>query len=140
VALTRAADHLAITWAEKRGGKKAGRSSLLPDLALREPDPSEAPVLLPERPRPAAAAPTADPGAAVLARLKGWRAAAARAAGVPAAFLIDDRSLDRIVTTMPTTQDDLAAIDGIGPLLARRFAERILPLLSEPGGSRPAAQ
>ncbi len=141
VALTRAADRLAITWAEKRGGKKAGRSPLLPDLALREPDASDVPVLLPERPRPAAAAaPTADPGAAVMARLRNWRAAAARAAGVPAAFLLDDRSLDRIVATMPATQDDLAAIDGIGPLLARRFAGRILPLLSEPGGSRPAAQ
>ncbi|CAB4711890.1 unannotated protein [freshwater metagenome] len=141
VALTRAADRLAITWAEKRGGKKAGRSPLLPDLALREPDASDVPVLLPERPRPAAAAaPTADPGAAVMARLRNWRAAAARAAGVPAAFLLDDRSLDRIVATMPVTQDDLAAIDGIGPLLARRFAGRILPLLSEPGGSRPAAQ
>jgi superfamily II DNA helicase RecQ len=138
VSLTRAVDRLAITWAERRNNKKAGRSPLLPDLGVvQQPDNDLAP-LPPEIRRPSVQA-TADPLAVPLKRLTTWRTNAARAAGVPATFLLDDATLRLIAERSPTTEHDLAVVEGVGPLLARRFASRILPLLSEPADSSHAA-
>ncbi len=134
VSLTRAVDRLAVTWAERRNNKKAGRSPLLPELgAVQQPDNDLAP-LPPEIRRPSAPTPT-DPIAVMLKGLTTWRTNAARAAGVPADFLLDDATLRRIAERRPNSEHDLAAIEGVGPFLARRFAPRILPLLSEPADS-----
>ena len=72
---------------------------------------------------------TADPVADRVVRLTTWRKAAARAAGIPADFVLDDATLSCIAETSPTSEAELAAIEGVGPLLAKRFAPRILPLL-----------
>lgn len=138
VSLTRAVDRLAVTWAERRNNKKASRSPLLPDLGtVHQPEQDLAPPP-PEIRRQSAPTPT-DPIAVVLKGLTTWRTNAARAAGVPADFLLDDATLRRIAERRPNSEHDLAAVEGVGPLLARRFAPRILPLLSEPVDSSHAA-
>ena len=128
VAVTRAVDRLAITWAERRNGVNASRSPLLPafDPSVEPDEPVPPP---PELVRPRRPEPTVDP---VAARLTYWRAKAAQAAGVPPSFVLDDAALARVVTARPTDVEALAAVDGVGPILARRFADRILPLISPP--------
>jgi DNA helicase-2/ATP-dependent DNA helicase PcrA len=135
VALTRATDRLAVTWAERRNGVKVERSPLLPDVGSAGttgdvvdgigPLPAALHDRVQSRRSKTAAV---DP---VLAALIGWRRRAARAAGVAASFILSDETLQQIVTARPRDEDELAAVPGVGPLAARRFAARILPLLDE---------
>jgi DNA helicase-2/ATP-dependent DNA helicase PcrA len=138
VALTRAVDRLAVSWATRRNGKNAVRSPLLPDLEAEAAPDIE--VVLPSTTRSTPPPTGTDPVGDAVRRLTTWRTGAARAAGIPANFLLDDATLRRIAETAPTSETELAAIEGVGPLLAKRFAPRILPLLSAPGDSDRVAQ
>jgi DNA helicase-2/ATP-dependent DNA helicase PcrA len=126
VALTRAVDRLAVTWCDRRGGRTAGRSPLLPDL---DSVPAEPTVDLPVLPR-RAAKPAATIEELVHGDLVAWRARAAMASGVPPAFVVDDATLRRIAAKCPIDEESLAAIDGVGALMARRLASRVLPIVT----------
>ncbi|MFN5605135.1 MAG: HRDC domain-containing protein, partial [Actinomycetes bacterium] len=66
----------------------------------------------------------------VLRELHAWRHAAGRAAQVEASLLCSDATLALIAERRPTSVDELADIDGVGPLLARRAGTRILEAVS----------
>jgi ribonuclease D len=66
---------------------------------------------------------------AELAALVGWREEAARAARVPPTAVLDDDLLETVAERRPTDRDELAAIPGLGPLLAARVGDGLLAAL-----------
>jgi DNA helicase-2/ATP-dependent DNA helicase PcrA len=62
--------------------------------------------------------------------LDAWRRQAARAARVDETTVLDDRTLGAVAAADPTTLDELAAVPGFGPLMARRHGPRILAALA----------
>lgn len=130
VALTRAVDRLAVTWSLRRNGTRSERSPLLPSLDSVDP-PSDAGLTPHHFAR--LARPATTPEDLVFARLSEWRTRAALAAGVPPTFVLDDATLRRVAAARPSNVDQLAAIEGIGPMAARRFAPRVLAVI-ESGG------
>jgi superfamily II DNA helicase RecQ len=55
----------------------------------------------------------------------------ARLSGLPPATVCSDAALARIAASRPASIDALAAIDGIGPLAARRFGPRLLAIIAD---------
>ena len=127
VALTRAADRLVLTYARNRRGRSRERSSLIEGLNVRPtvsaPDPhlsqayrARRSVLLPSDP--------------VLEELEAWRSAAGRAVQLAPQVFCPDDVLSRIAILRPRTEPELAAIEGVGSLLAGRVGVRILEAVS----------
>jgi DNA helicase II / ATP-dependent DNA helicase PcrA len=61
--------------------------------------------------------------------LQKWRAARMKLTGLPAASILGDDVIDRIVEAHPTTVDELAAIEGIGKVRAVALGEQLLKCL-----------
>jgi DNA helicase-2/ATP-dependent DNA helicase PcrA len=151
VAMTRAEDELRCSWAAHRTfGARASERRLTPwlaGLAERGPDRRREPVPPAEwsqrradwRDRLAGlksdlAGAGARPAAAdALGALLAWREEQARAARVEPVALVDDRLLEAIAEARPSTTDELAAIPGMGPLLAGRIGPGLLAALSPAG-------
>jgi DNA helicase II / ATP-dependent DNA helicase PcrA len=155
VAMTRAEDELRCTWAASRtfSGKAAERrmTPWLAGLADRQrvgsngngsgraqgahgggPAPGWQEHLAEQRAGLAAAAAAAGdrpvPSPA-LAALHAWREESARAARADPAAVIDDRLLELIAERRPATREELAAVPGMGPLLAARVGDGLLAAL-----------
>ena len=148
VAMTRAEQELIVTWATSRtttagATTQRRRSSLLARVGAPGLDADDVVD-------GAAGAPTDDPHAALtalraahldaptaldaqLAALRTWRAGAARLAGVMPELVLPDRALAAIANAAPRDADELAAVHGVGPLVARRYGNRILAVLTSPG-------
>jgi DNA helicase-2/ATP-dependent DNA helicase PcrA len=62
--------------------------------------------------------------------LREWRRQRAREDGVPAYVILHDRHLDGVARRAPTTLDELAACDGIGPTKLDRYGDDILAVLA----------
>lgn len=123
VALTRAADRLVLTYARSRRGRKRDRSPLLEGTNHRdEPSPPDT-SLREEFRRRRSELFVVDP---VWEELLKWRETAGRAAQVPPRTLCPDDVLRRIATAEPLSETELAAIPGVGPMMARRVGPRIL--------------
>jgi DNA helicase-2/ATP-dependent DNA helicase PcrA len=144
VAMTRAADELRCTWAALRtfGGTPVERrlTPWLAGLAERQRRRPEAPVgppadwqarLAEQRARLVSAAPVLSP---TLTALHAWRDESARAARVEPTALVDDHLLEVIADSRPATQDELAAVPGMGRLLAARVGDGLLAALHSPTG------
>jgi DNA helicase-2/ATP-dependent DNA helicase PcrA len=154
VAMTRAEDELRCTWAARRsfGGKAMERrlSPWLAGLADRQRsasngngnwrDRGDAPRrgaapgwqehLSEQRAELAAAAARDRPAASpALAALHAWREESARAARADPAAVIDDRLLELIAEREPATREELAAVPGMGTLLAERVGDGLLAAL-----------
>jgi DNA topoisomerase-3 len=77
---------------------------------------------------------TARPGPpaadqALTERLKQWRLAEARKAGVPAFRILHDRTLLAIAAAQPDDEDELLGVAGIGPALLKRYGAPILAVV-----------
>ncbi len=66
----------------------------------------------------------------LLAALRRWRAARARAAGVPGHVICDDRTLQVIATARPTSRAQLAALPGMRPGRLARWGDDLLDLVA----------
>jgi len=153
VAMTRAEDELGCTWAASRtfGGKAAERrlTPWLAGLADRQragsngdgtdgagaprtgPAPGWQEHLAEQRAglaTAAAAGVSPDPSPALVA-LQAWREESARAARADPEAVIDDRLLEVIAERRPATREELAAVPGMGPLLAARVGDGLLAAL-----------
>ena len=142
VAMTRAEDELRCSWAAERtfGGRTSERrlSPWLAGLAERQrarpaDDGSEPAVdwrerLAAQRAELAEATSTRTPSPTLTALLA-WREEQARAARVEPAALVDDQLLEAIAEASPATPDELAAIPGMGRLLAARIGPGLLAAL-----------
>ncbi|HVX18574.1 MAG TPA: ATP-dependent DNA helicase UvrD2 [Acidimicrobiales bacterium] len=58
-----------------------------------------------------------------------WRSQEARRGAVPAAVVLPDKVLHELAQRAPTTADDLALVDGLGPLLVSRYGSTLLAVL-----------
>ena len=63
--------------------------------------------------------------------LKAWRLEQARADGVPAYVVFNDRTLEELSSARPRTVDELLAINGIGPAKVDRYGDQILAIVEE---------
>ncbi len=140
VAMTRAQRELRITWAEQRtfSGKVVDRrrSPLLEPLlspgavpeATPDPDDTWLAELAVQRDL-LAGAPTTEPAFESLRR---WRDGTARAARIDPDAVLPDHVLHRVVAARPRSVDELGAVRGVGPVLARRFGSAMLAALAAP--------
>ena len=159
VALTRAADEVHCTWAERRtfGSRSVARSPspLLDPISeavavmaagvapgeWRERIAAERTKLrsLPtggrrtvgSRGSPAGPGHSADPE--VWEALKAWRSATAQESGVPAYLIFHDATLAAVAEARPTTRAELLALPGLGPAKAQRYGDTLLALLASSG-------
>jgi DNA helicase-2/ATP-dependent DNA helicase PcrA len=149
VAMSRASRELYCSWAERRSfGARSVRRAASPYLerieeacrALsRRADPAEISQRLSgerrrlgragRRPPASVLADGADPE--VLESLRGWRATAARASGVPAYVVLHDSTLAALASRMPSSRQSLADVPGMGPVKVARYGDSILGLLRE---------
>jgi superfamily II DNA helicase RecQ len=86
---------------------------------------SQAPAGLSDR-KPRA---SKESDSAVGAALRAWRVERARRDGVPAYVVFDDKTLDAIVSAMPSTEQQLLQVSGIGPKRVERYGDEVLALL-----------
>jgi ATP-dependent DNA helicase RecQ len=70
-------------------------------------------------------------------RLRAWRAATAREAGVPAYIVFGDATLRGIALTVPSTLDELAQISGVGQKKLDQFGDAVLAVVR---GDEPPAE
>jgi DNA helicase-2/ATP-dependent DNA helicase PcrA len=142
VAMTRAQRTLRITYAEQRtfGGRVVDRrrSPLLDPLVARldaaadtASDTDERPEWPEELVRQREALRSFHPPVSPeLDALRSWRERAARAARIQPDAVLPDHVLARVAARRPRDVEALGAIDGVGPILARRFGEEILAALA----------
>jgi len=71
------------------------------------------------------------PAAEAEAALRAWRTSEARAGGKPAYTVLSDAHLRGIALARPSTAEELAACDGIGPVKLERWADDILAVLDQ---------
>lgn len=69
--------------------------------------------------------------AALLDALRRWRAAKARAAGVPAHVIVDDRTLRLVSEQRPATVAQLAALPGLRPARLARLGDELLAVVGQ---------
>jgi ATP-dependent DNA helicase RecQ len=84
--------------------------------------------------RASKAAPAADlpaEAAPVFERLRAWRAAAAKEAGVPAYVVFHDATLRQIATQRPGSLAELSTVSGVGQSKLEKFGEQVLAALQE---------
>jgi DNA helicase-2/ATP-dependent DNA helicase PcrA len=152
VAVTRAERELRMTWAAERTfGAKVVRRRPSPYLDDLEPlldaleagtSPADAAKRLPgvretvraargTRGRRAPAGPTElDPADRTLFdALRTWRTQRAKAAGVPAYVIFDDKTLVAVATRRPRDPVALRSVPGIGPVKSERFAGEVLEIV-----------
>ncbi|MCF6467535.1 ATP-dependent DNA helicase UvrD2 [Nonomuraea sp. MG754425] len=153
VGITRAREHLSISWALARapGGRKGRRQSrFLDGLTGRGSAP---PRLTPSgRERRQVATPVscrvcaktlvnateqklgrcsacpADYDEGLLESLKSWRTATAKEAKVPPYVIFTDVTLQAIAERAPTTEQELLSIAGVGKVKLDRYGEAVLTL------------
>ena len=131
VGITRAREHLALSWALARspGQRKSRRPSRFLD-GLRPPQVLQAPL----RATKSSGRPQAD-DAELFGRLRTWRKTQAEAQKVPPYVVFSDATLVAIADARPQSRAALARISGVGPTKLTRYAEPVLAVLS---GADPA--
>jgi len=70
---------------------------------------------------------TKDP---LVGRLKAWRLAEARRRRLPAFRILTNQALEGLAAARPTNEGALLAVRGIGPAIARRYADVLLEICS----------
>lgn len=149
VAVTRAERELHCTWASRRTfGTKAVPRQPSPWLDLIEDARARlegrAPVTrMTQRAGLAAAraklpkgrSARNQPDPPMLAALKAWRTATAKAANVPAYVIFHDTTLAAVADAMPRTEAELLALPGLGPVKASRYGDAILAVVAEHGAA-----
>ena len=74
-----------------------------------------------------------DTAAAVFERLRAWRAATAKEAGVPAYVVFHDATLRDIAVLRPTTSDELGTVSGVGAAKLEKFGDGVLEAVTPVG-------
>ncbi|MGN6606458.1 MAG: ATP-dependent helicase [Jatrophihabitans sp.] len=125
VGITRAREHLALSWALARSpGQRRGRrpSRFLDGL---RPASSPAPITKKAKsPKPEAE------DAELFGRLRAWRKAQAEAQSVPPYVIFSDATLVAIADARPGDRQGLSRISGVGAVKLDRYAEPVLRVLA----------
>lgn len=147
VGVTRAREHLFCSWALSRqeGGRKSRKRTRFLDGIVIDPTP-ESGTPRGNRPRncrvcgnpldtPAervvgrcnACPPQADEQ--VFERLRTWRNTTAQKENVPAYIVFSNATLMALAELMPTSDNELLNVPGIGPMKAEKYGDEILEIL-----------
>ena len=110
VGITRAREHLALTWAGKP-------SRFLLELGVQASAP----------PKPRAAAEPDDP---TYVTLKEWRLNRSKRDDVPAYVVFHNSTLAEIAARRPRTIGELASVPGVGPAKLERYGRDVLDALA----------
>jgi DNA helicase-2/ATP-dependent DNA helicase PcrA len=157
VGVTRAREHLHLSWARARtpGGRASRKPSrFLEGLLGQAPSPARGTATAGERRRGKASLPSVcrtcaaplSTGAErkvgrcstcpptydeeLFERLRAWRSSVATEAKVPAYVVFTDATLVAIAETLPPDLGRLARIAGVGPTKLERYGEQVLELLA----------
>jgi len=136
VGLTRARRHLSLSWAGSRVGPKGTPGRARPSRFIAELRPGAVARPVPKPRAPGVAtfdlSPADEP---LLARLIEWRRERARADGVPAYVVADNKTLTAIAIRRPDDESDLLGVAGIGQRKVASYGEEILGIVrAEPSG------
>ncbi len=166
VGLTRAREHLALSWARSRspGGRGNRRASRFLDGILGDGEDRRTarssgrsgvgrrrggPVRCRVCGRPVASAAErklgrhadcpGDVDEALFERLRDWRLSRARADDVPAFVVFTDATLTAIAETRPTTEPELLRVSGVGHQKLERYGAEVLAVVGgEPASGSPS--
>jgi ATP-dependent DNA helicase UvrD/PcrA len=130
VGITRARRHLVLSWASSRPGAKGSAVRARPSRFISELRPNAV-----ARPRPPAAAPVStsiltEADEPLLARLIDWRRERARADGVPAYVVADNKTLAAIAARRPSDETQLLGVPGIGERKVAMYGQDLLQLVA----------
>ena len=130
VGITRARRHLVLSWAASRIGPKGSVVRARPSRFIAELRPNAV-----ARPRSAAAMPIAiteltEADEPLLARLIDWRRERARADGVPAYVVADNKTLAAIAARRPADETQLLGVPGIGQRKVAMYGDELLQLVA----------
>ena len=64
----------------------------------------------------------------MVTQLRSWRSDAAKEKNVPAYVVMTDATLKAIASALPTSQDELLQVPGMGPVKVEQFGEDILAI------------
>jgi DNA helicase II / ATP-dependent DNA helicase PcrA len=140
VAMTRAMRELSCTWAAVRTfkGRTVERQICpwLRELSARTGEDAARPALTPEFHQRlveqyAVLHTARQLESPVLSGLLRWRDEVARAARVPAETILDDQVLEAVAEAQPTDHEELAAVPGIGRIVAGRLGDGLLATLQD---------
>lgn len=131
VGITRAREHLALSWALARSPGQ--RRSRQPSRFLDGLRPSTPPVVTAKRSRPKRAE---AQDAELFGRLRDWRRAQAAGQSVPPYVVFSDATLVAIADARPSSRAGLAQISGVGPTKLTRYADAVLAVI---GGAEATA-
>ena len=99
-------------------------------VALRREAPRAARPPSRTRSAAAAAVPLDAGGDALFERLRAWRSAAAKEAGVPPYVVFHDATLRQVAATAPTSSDALAGVSGVGAAKLAKWGPAILEVVA----------
>jgi DNA helicase-2/ATP-dependent DNA helicase PcrA len=125
VAITRAREHLQLSWSPARnpGAKRARpRSRFLTGLAPDSGPTAPAARRAAKRPKVVLEGEAGD----LFERLRAWRSQAAQSASVPAYVVFTDATLQAIAETRPATLRELSGLPGIGARKLEMYGEDVL--------------
>jgi DNA helicase-2/ATP-dependent DNA helicase PcrA len=129
VGITRARRHLVLSWAGSRvGAKGPGRARPSRFIAELWPNAVARPA-----PKPGSAVATFELSAEdepLLAKLIAWRRERARADGVPAYVVADNKTLAAIAVRRPSDAAGLLAVPGIGQRKVATYGDEVLAIVS----------
>lgn len=153
VGITRAREHLYLSWAQARhaGGKANKRRTrfldgLLPaadDAAAQRGNARSSQLGAPKNSCTVCGARLSTPEFKIIGRcgqhaqeldhlvvtqLRSWRSDAAKGKNVPAYVVMTDATLKAIASALPTSQDELLQVPGMGPVKVEQFGEDILAI------------
>src|SRR6188508_3152508 len=129
VGITRARRHLVLSWAGSRVGAK-GPTRARPSRFIAELWPN---AVARPAPKPGSTVATFELSAEdepLLAKLIEWRRERARADGVPAYVVADNKTLAAIAVRRPSDAAGLLAVPGIGQRKVAGYGEEILEIVS----------
>jgi DNA helicase II / ATP-dependent DNA helicase PcrA len=133
VGLTRARVHLWLAWAARRAGATGREQSRRPSRFLDDLVPPGGTRV---RPRAVAAGiGRSSPerlraDGPLVEALRGWRKERAKADGVPAYVVFNDRTLFALADRRPRSRGELLAVEGIGPTKLDQYGDALLALLA----------
>ncbi len=140
VGVTRARERLYLSWAMARsaGGRRTRKPSrFLDDLLRGRPGAAgdrAAGAMNARGRRGAQTSPGQSADDPLFGRLREWRLATAREAGVPAYVVFSDATLQAIAATRPASRAELAGVPGVGTVKLDRYGAAVLELCAQPDG------
>ena len=129
VGITRARRHLRLSWAGSRIGTKGTPGRARPSRFITELRPNAVARPAP-KPGPAVTFELSAADEPLLEKLIEWRRLRARADGVPAYVVADNKTLAAIASRRPADEPALLAVPGIGQRKIATYGDEILAILA----------